>query len=275
MDTGSDTEKKPSESAEDAEPEEEEEQPLEEDQEPSELPATRGNKILASTGLKDFIVFLTVLLVGCVAVMPVINYFEKASLDELLNAVSLIQTSMGHFNETYKNMSEREVLIGAFQLADDLAQRKQDNVDLTRAINKVITLVSEGWKPFGGHLYYFSTKGTHHSKATGECRNRNAQLVIITSSQEEDFIEDIARFKETGFWIGLLELNDQWQWINGVKLAGDKSYWANGNPTKTTPKEFQCAEVRGCNSKLKCWYSIPCYRGKYYICKMEPELKIF
>ncbi|KAI4882014.1 hypothetical protein NFI96_007628, partial [Prochilodus magdalenae] len=82
-------------------------------------------------------------------------------------------------------------------------------------------LRSEGWRKFGGSYYYISTESKNWNKSRQDCRERGADLVIINSREEQEFIE-----KENKYvWIGLSKEGGegQWKWVDGSVLNTARS----------------------------------------------------
>ncbi|KAA8578404.1 hypothetical protein FQN60_009251, partial [Etheostoma spectabile] len=58
------------------------------------------------------------------------------------------------------------------------------------------------------------------------CLQKGADLVIINSKEEQDFLRKFKRY----MWIGLTdsETEGTWKWVDGTPL--NESYWASSEP---------------------------------------------
>ncbi|XP_076027252.1 uncharacterized protein LOC143016685 [Genypterus blacodes] len=74
-----------------------------------------------------------------------------------------------------------------------------------------------GWHKFQSSCYYFSISKKNWKESRQECLLRGANLVIINSSGEQEFLKDF----DGHFWIGLSDLDNegQWRWVDGTGLT--------------------------------------------------------
>ncbi|KAI4894704.1 hypothetical protein NFI96_030922 [Prochilodus magdalenae] len=85
--------------------------------------------------------------------------------------------------------------------------------ELAEALNK------PGWSYFSSSVYYISTEKKTWKEGREDCRRRGADLVIITSSEEQEFVEKIRNGQEA--WIGLTDevSENVWKWVDGSALS--------------------------------------------------------
>ncbi|XP_077937138.1 layilin-like isoform X2 [Gasterosteus aculeatus] len=86
--------------------------------------------------------------------------------------------------------------------------------------------VSE-WRVFECSCYYKSTRKKNWTESRADCRRRGADLVMITSHEEQEFVSWLSE-QET-FWIGLharersvpgeLELEWEWEWVDNSRSS--------------------------------------------------------
>ncbi|KAI4899951.1 hypothetical protein NFI96_032609 [Prochilodus magdalenae] len=121
---------------------------------------------------------------------------------------------------------------------------------------------SEGWRKFGGSYYYFSTESKNWNKSRQDCRERGADLVIINSREEQEFIENENKY----VWIGLSKEGSegQWKWVDGSVL--NTAFWRDGEPSDKEGKE-NCAAFSTSAPTLKRWNDIPCSGPEKWICE--------
>ncbi|KAJ8355298.1 hypothetical protein AAFF_G00072790, partial [Aldrovandia affinis] len=92
-----------------------------------------------------------------------------------------------------------------------------------RSQKRVCRPCPEGWEQRNSKCYYFSTEYKSWNDSRSECLKQGADLVIIESKEEQDFI-----YKQTGgdvYWIGLSdsETEGTWLWVDGTPLQKDKA----------------------------------------------------
>ncbi|XP_029929039.1 natural killer cells antigen CD94-like [Myripristis murdjan] len=75
---------------------------------------------------------------------------------------------------------------------------------------------------------YLVVHGTYRDwktweEAAEDCRQRNADLVVIENRQEQEFICKVSERSLYGYWIGLRRTSGVWKWVDGSDLT--ESYW--------------------------------------------------
>ncbi|KAL6467103.1 hypothetical protein MHYP_G00249070 [Metynnis hypsauchen] len=88
--------------------------------------------------------------------------------------------------------------------------------------------VQEGWRYFSSSLYYISTEQKTWSSSRQDCRKRGADLVIINSREEQEFVDSLSCCKDAAVFIGLSDRETEgvWKWVDDSVLT--TGYWANG-----------------------------------------------
>uniref|UniRef100_A0A669EQB3 C-type lectin domain-containing protein n=1 Tax=Oreochromis niloticus TaxID=8128 RepID=A0A669EQB3_ORENI len=73
----------------------------------------------------------------------------------------------------------------------------------------------EEWTRFGSKFYFKSTERKTWSNSQKHCKTRGADLVMINSKEEQEFIRNM----RGGSWIGLTGWNYEWEWVDGSALT--------------------------------------------------------
>uniref|UniRef100_A0A673A6Q2 C-type lectin domain-containing protein n=1 Tax=Sphaeramia orbicularis TaxID=375764 RepID=A0A673A6Q2_9TELE len=118
----------------------------------------------------------------------------------------------------------------------------------------------EGWKLFNGSCYFFSTVTGSWETARNNCRNKSADLLIINTKEEKDFISGFNR----RCWIGLSDREQEgtWTWVDGSPVT--LSFWDTGEPNDAL--EFSgedCAEML----LYSRWNDLNCNDDRPWICE--------
>ncbi|XP_076125902.1 C-type lectin domain family 4 member E-like [Alosa pseudoharengus] len=106
-----------------------------------------------------------------------------------------------------------------------------------------------GWKSFQSSLYFFSIEDRNWTMSRKDCRQRGADLVIINSKEEQEFIS--ARFRDT--WIGLTD----------SEIEGEWKFWMENEPNNADKGE-DCVKTYG-----KQWNDAPCSLDLRWTCERQ------
>uniref|UniRef100_A0A3P9KCY8 C-type lectin domain-containing protein n=1 Tax=Oryzias latipes TaxID=8090 RepID=A0A3P9KCY8_ORYLA len=120
----------------------------------------------------------------------------------------------------------------------------------------------QGWVYFGSSLYFISSTKLPMLQSRDDCQQRGADLVIINTKEEQNFMGKFHRLT----WIGLI-YQDQtmnWKWVDGTSLT--ESYWGEGEPNGYMDRNESCVEIRFFEQENS-WNDIPCYEQNYWICE--------
>ncbi|KAI4901337.1 hypothetical protein NFI96_020771, partial [Prochilodus magdalenae] len=113
-------------------------------------------------------------------------------------------------------------------------------------------------KQFLLHLYW--------SESRQYCRQRGADLVIINSREEQEFITEA--FNGTEAWIGLTDTETEgvWKWVDGLALT--TQFWWSGEPNNYINEDCAVTSFRYAPAKsIPTWADIPCGFPKVGICE--------
>ncbi|KAL1266883.1 hypothetical protein QQF64_002558 [Cirrhinus molitorella] len=71
------------------------------------------------------------------------------------------------------------------------------------------------WIYYNFRFYYISSEKKSWSDSRRDCQQKGADLVIVNKDGEQEFLQNVA--KNEYFWIGLINTEEGWKWINGTK----------------------------------------------------------
>ncbi|XP_056254916.1 CD209 antigen-like protein E [Seriola aureovittata] len=95
--------------------------------------------------------------------------------------------------------------------------------DEVKKLNQIIEVngCPEGWKRFGCSCYFKSTEVKSWYDSRKDCQARGADLVIINSREEQEFVTKLNNNGES--WIGLTSTKKNrgytWEWVDGSPLT--------------------------------------------------------
>ncbi|GAA6071398.1 hepatic lectin-like, partial [Tachysurus ichikawai] len=183
---------------------------------------------------------LTILFVLLIVVTVLVVKFKnlKSENNQLQTSLKNRTSERDQLQTSLKNRtSERD------QLQTSLKNQLQNK------LQEIDTYTKLGWSYFNSSIYYFSTGMENWANSRQGCKNRGADLVIIDSTEEEEFISlhlDIRRA-----WIGLSdrETKGEWKWVDGTNLT--IGFWMAGEPNNLYGDE-DCVEILGA-LEIKIW----------------------
>ncbi|XP_051939780.1 CD209 antigen-like protein E isoform X2 [Hippocampus zosterae] len=110
-----------------------------------------------------------------------------------------------------------------------------------RLPSKKEEICPQDWLQFNFSCYYISSMRKSWHSSRQDCLQRDADLVIINSREEQAFL--------TGFtkaaWIGMSDKKKEgiWIWVNGTPVNKDRLEWAPGQPDGAFGGE-DCGDIR-------------------------------
>ncbi|KAI4885151.1 hypothetical protein NFI96_007998, partial [Prochilodus magdalenae] len=144
------------------------------------------------------------------------------------------------------------------------------------ALQRKVSDLEQGQRCFSNSFYFISTEKKSWSESRQYCRERGADLVIINSREEQEFINKV--FGATEAWIGLTDPDSEnvWKWVDGSTLTTE--FWWTGEPNDWNESE-DCA-VTGSkfapSKNVTTWADYPCYHpvvGIWMVVRVELYLK--
>ncbi|XP_036438856.1 CD209 antigen-like protein C isoform X2 [Colossoma macropomum] len=190
---------------------------------------------------------LCVLLLTAIIALWIKLYTLMTSKEELHTKLTIERDQL---QTSYINLTiERD------QLHTERDEIKKRLSELERNIN------NPEWRYFNYSVYYISTESKSWNKSREDCRERGADLVIINSREEQDFIEKLRRGQA---WIGLTdsETAKVWKWVDGSALT--TKFWRSGEPSRA---DEHCVIIGGGSDPVNNWADYPCSYLFVWICE--------
>uniref|UniRef100_A0A8U8BIN5 Uncharacterized protein n=1 Tax=Geospiza parvula TaxID=87175 RepID=A0A8U8BIN5_GEOPR len=121
---------------------------------------------------------------------------------------------------------------------------------------------SREWEYFSGNCYYFSLARLSWERARERCRERRADLVVVGSFAEQQFL--MSRARNERFWIGLTDRNSEgnWEWVDGTDYKSSFTFWQEGEPNDSGNNE-DCAHL-WISGK---WNDVHCTFECFFVCE--------
>ncbi|XP_053335399.1 C-type lectin domain family 4 member M-like [Clarias gariepinus] len=122
------------------------------------------------------------------------------------------------------------------------------------------------WTSLNSSVYFMSTeKKKNWTESRQDCRDKGADLLIINSKEEQEFISK--QLDGSVYWIGLSDRDTEgeWKWVDGKPLTTE--FWGSGEPSKSGGgKDEDCVEMyRDSNSYV--WNDNKCSESLHWICE--------
>ncbi|XP_051240079.1 asialoglycoprotein receptor 1-like isoform X2 [Dicentrarchus labrax] len=151
----------------------------------------------------------------------------------------------------------------------------EDKINLLNTINNNLTTERDelqkyiektccpaNWMKFSRSCYLISTTMANWDGSKAFCESHDAQLVIISSFEEQRFISSF----DLNFWIGLTDKEEEgeWIWVNGT--AAYTKYWRTNQPDNARGSE-DCAQILKGYSVTENWNDIPCIQVFNFVCE--------
>ncbi|KAM4888618.1 C-type lectin domain family 17, member A isoform 2-T2 [Thomomys bottae] len=120
----------------------------------------------------------------------------------------------------------------------------------------------DGWLPFEGKCYYFSSTTASWGEARKFCQESYSHLVIVNSFAEHDFISKVHGSPRV-YWLGLndLEQEGEWRWLDGSPVT--LSFWDPQEPNDLNGED--CASM----NRGGTWNDLACAKTTYWICERK------
>eukprot|EP00074_Homo_sapiens_P056761 XP_005272529.1 CD209 antigen isoform X1 [Homo sapiens] len=207
-------------------------------------------------------------LAGCLGHGPlVLQLLSFTLLAGLLVQVSKVPSSISQEQSRqdaiYQNLTQLKAAVGELSEKSKLQEIYQELTQLKAAVERLCHPCPWEWTFFQGNCYFMSNSQRNWHDSITACKEVGAQLVVIKSAEEQNFLQLQSSRSNRFTWMGLSDLNQEgtWQWVDGSPLLPSfKQYWNRGEPNNVG--EEDCAEFSGNG-----WNDDKCNLAKFWICK--------
>ncbi|XP_045070718.1 CD209 antigen-like protein 2 [Coregonus clupeaformis] len=187
----------------------------------------------------------------------------QTSYNTLVEEKIQLQTS---YNTLVKEKDQLQTSYNT--LTEERDQQKRENNDLMAKFSNLKQTCPKGWQKFESSWYFISTETKTWRESSQDCQERGADLVIINSDKEQEFLFGLNKRA----WIGLTDSVNEgiWKWVDGTPLT--ISHWYpqqpdNGGDNPANGEE-DCVEL---NTEtwlpVKAWNDQSCLDNRHWICE--------
>ncbi|KAL4674628.1 hypothetical protein H8959_018562 [Pygathrix nigripes] len=191
-------------------------------------------------------------LAGCLGHTPLVLPLLFFTLFTGLLVAILVQVSKNPSSQRLEQSKQDEI-------SQDLSQLKAAPPPTERLCRSC----PWEWTFFQGNCYFMSNSQRNWHDSITACQEVGAQLVVIKSAEEQNFLQLQSSRSNRFTWMGLSDLNQEgtWQWVDDSPLSTSfKQYWNRGEPNNIG--EEDCVEFNGNG-----WNDDKCSAAKFWICK--------
>ncbi|XP_053533465.1 CD209 antigen-like protein E isoform X3 [Ictalurus punctatus] len=185
-----------------------------------------------------------------------------------------LSTDAEHLQSRYNNLVEenRRLQTKNIELGEVRDQLRKERDELQNRLSSIVADIGRpGWTYFRSSLYYRSTEEKSWTQSRQDCRGRGADLVIIKSREEQDFIEMLRRGKSA--WIGLSDQDTEavWKWEDGTPLT--TVFWRSREPNNNQGDEdcvmtgYDPGDRSEVADSLNTWNDNSCSENSSWICE--------
>ncbi|XP_053335835.1 asialoglycoprotein receptor 2-like isoform X1 [Clarias gariepinus] len=220
--------------------------------------------------------FLCVLLLAVITVLCIKHNNEMLQMqssndnmtterDRLQNRYIIINNEKEQlWNQNNKLISERNQL----QISYNALRSERDALQ-NKLTNQVCCPV--GWMWFSTSCYLVSSSINTWEQSRQNCRNAGADLVIINSREEQEYVSRLGK----NVWIGLTDhlVEGHWKWVDNTPVG--TGYWGINEPNNGGQRfsNEDCAQVIVTNPVTSNWNDIHCNNYIHYLCEKRDSVQ--
>nr|XP_016853268.1 PREDICTED: L-selectin isoform X1 [Anolis carolinensis] len=131
--------------------------------------------------------------------------------------------------------------------------------------------LNHDWVAHKHKMYVFRDRLVTIDQAKEMCKFEWAPMVKIESDEEEQFIEDYIRERDSHYWLSLRwKTGNEYYWdSDGTDLPPGTGYWMDGSTPWGSDSEA-CVHVKmKCDTPLRCWEKGDCGIKRRTFCKVK------
>ncbi|KAI4040048.1 C-type lectin domain family 4 member M [Homo sapiens] len=194
---------------------------------------------------------------------------EKSKLQEIYQELTQLKAAVGELpeksklQEIYQELTRLKAAVGELPEKSKLQEIYQELTRLKAAVERLCRHCPKDWTFFQGNCYFMSNSQRNWHDSVTACQEVRAQLVVIKTAEEQNFLQLQTSRSNRFSWMGLSDLNQEgtWQWVDGSPLSPSfQRYWNSGEPNNSGNED--CAEFSGSG-----WNDNRCDVDNYWICK--------
>ncbi|XP_060744843.1 C-type lectin domain family 4 member M-like [Tachysurus vachellii] len=199
--------------------------------------------------------------------------------DQLQTSYNNLTIERDQLQTSYNNLTvERDQLQTSYNnlvVVRDQLQTSYNNLTIERDQlqkdrEELQRLSKLGWMHFNSSIYYISNEEKNQTESRMDCRQRDADLVIINNKEEQEFVSKLLCSRKA--WIGLNDRDTEgvWKWLDDISLT--TGYWGHGEPNSKAGDE-DCVITCEMSDIVWNWADYPCDYEFFWICDRDLCLK--
>ncbi|XP_064859388.1 C-type lectin domain family 4 member F-like [Oncorhynchus nerka] len=197
-------------------------------------------------------------------------YQLQTSYNNLTKERGQLQTSYNTLTKERDQLqSSRDQLQTSYNtLTKERDQLHSDRVFLSGRLSNLKQTCPERWQKVESSWYFLSTETKTWKESRKYCLERGADLVIINSDKEQEFLFNINK----GVWIGLTDsvTEGTWRWVDRTPLT-TRRYWSPNQPDNGGGKpeygEEDCVQIHEEQSPRTSWNDLSCDSKLNWVCE--------
>ncbi|XP_036810069.1 C-type lectin domain family 4 member E-like isoform X1 [Oncorhynchus mykiss] len=187
----------------------------------------------------------------------------------LLQVTLNISLRLAFYNRGNVTVERDQLQTSYNTLTAERDQLQKERDDLMRNFSNLKQTCPDGWQKFNSSWYFLSTETKTWKESREDCLERGADLVIVNSDMEQQFLLGLNK----GAWIGLTDsvTEGTWRWVDDTPLT-TPSYWHSQQPDNGGDNpangEEDCVELNTETWRpAKAWNDQSCLDNRHWICE--------